>query len=254
MRIQPAGNAGQHRGDDKDDHFHPGGIDAHRLGHHAAAAQCADGAAGPRLQQVLHGDRRQQQHQPDQRIHAAAAIQLQAEYFHRGDAVQAVILAQELQVAEQEKQRQAPGYRAQRQIMAGQPHRDHAYRVGGQHRQRQPDQQAQPRRQAIAGGQVSGGIGTQADKGSLAERSQAADAGQQYQAQRNDRIQAYVVGQGDPEFGSGQQRQQDNGRHECQVNAVEPLLHHSSSSSLCLLLSERHSKTGIISVNTITSL
>ncbi|MNY59453.1 hypothetical protein D3C86_1959070 [compost metagenome] len=104
MRIEKARHARQDRRDDKDHHFHPRGIDAHRLGHHAAALERADGAARARVQQVLHRQHGQQHHRPDQVEHRAARLQLDAEERQDGDAVDAVVLAQELQVAEHEEQ------------------------------------------------------------------------------------------------------------------------------------------------------
>ena len=65
------------------------------------------------------------------------------------------------------------------------------------HDQRQ--QQSDPRRQAHRHGRPGRGIGGDADKGGLSERRHAADAGQQHQAERDQRGDADIVEQRDGE-------------------------------------------------------
>ncbi|MCY1226722.1 hypothetical protein D9M72_389680 [compost metagenome] len=193
VRVQEAGHARQHCRHHEDHHLHPRGVHTHGLGHHAAALERADGAARARVQQVLHRQHGQQHHRPDQVEHRAARLQLDAEERQHRDPVQAVILAQELQVAEQEEQRQAPGNGRQRQVVAGHAHRDQPDHIGRCHRDHQPHQQPEPRRQPELRGQVRSAVRAQPHERGLPERGHATHAGQQHQPDRHDAVQPDVV-------------------------------------------------------------
>ena len=52
VRVEPAGQAGQHRGMDEDQQLHPRGRHAERFRRHMSAPQRAHGAAGARVEQV----------------------------------------------------------------------------------------------------------------------------------------------------------------------------------------------------------
>ncbi len=118
MRIQPAGDASQQCRQHKDQYFYPSRVDAHCFGHYSTAVERADSAARARVQQVLQTDQRHQQDRPDKIKHLAPRIEIDAKQVKRRDAVQAIVFAEELQVAEQKIQRQRPGDRAERQIVA----------------------------------------------------------------------------------------------------------------------------------------
>ena len=60
MRVEPAGEAGQHRGIDEDQKLGARRLHAKRFGGDVSAPQRADGAAGARVQQV-HGEQRANQ-------------------------------------------------------------------------------------------------------------------------------------------------------------------------------------------------
>ena len=102
MRIEPAGDTGELGGDGEDDDLVPGGVDTHRLGHHDAALERADGAAVARIEQVLRRHHAKHQGDPDQVVELAAALQFHAEQAHRRDAAEPGMAAEGLDVAEQE--------------------------------------------------------------------------------------------------------------------------------------------------------
>src|SRR5207253_6546064 len=106
---------------------------------------------------------------PDREIDRAGIEHPEAADRERRDARYAVIAAEEFQLAEKVKQPDAPGDGAERQIMAGQSHRDDAEQDGGDAADQERERQCQPRREAIGRGQNRRGIGTEAAEGGLAE-------------------------------------------------------------------------------------
>src|ERR1700738_1118616 len=87
----------------------------------------------------------------------------------RRDAGDAVVAAEEFELAEQIEQPEAPGDGAERQIMGGQPHRDEAEQDRGDAADQKRKRQRQPWRQAGGRGQHRRGIGAEAAKRRLAE-------------------------------------------------------------------------------------
>ncbi len=126
MRIEPAGQAGQHRRIDEDQELGARRLHAKRLGGDVSAPQCADRAAGARVQQV-HGEQRCDQHRdPDREIDRSGVEHLQRADRQWRDTGDAVIATEELELAEQIEQADAPGDGAERQIVTRQPYRDEA--------------------------------------------------------------------------------------------------------------------------------
>jgi hypothetical protein len=117
----------------------------------------------------------------------------------RRDAGDAVVTAQKFELAEQVEQGDAPGDGAERQIMAGQAHRDQAERDRGDAAHQQRERQRQPRRYAVGRGQHRRGVGAETAKRRLAERGEAADAGQQHQPHRHQCREPDIVQEHDPE-------------------------------------------------------
>ena len=199
MRIEPAGQAGEHRRIDEHQKLGARRLHAERFAGDMPAPQRADRAAGAGIQQV-HGQQCRDQHRdPDREIDRAGIEHPEIADRERRDAGDAVIAAEEFQLAEQIKQADAPGDGAERQIVAGQPHRDDAEQDGGDAADQQRERQRQPRRDAIGRGQHRRGVGAEAAKRGLAERGEAADAGQQHQPHRHQRGEADIVEQHDPE-------------------------------------------------------
>ncbi len=211
MRIQPARQAGQQRSNREDADLETQGVDAHGLGHLRAGLERAYGPAHARVQQVQHGQRCQQHQRPGQQEKHTALAQLPAEQRQAGHAEDAVVFAQRLQVAHGVVQRQAPGQRGQRQVVARHAQRDPAQHDGADGGQAQADPQGQPGREPGVHREPGRGVGADADKSRLAKRGQAADAGQQHQAEHSEAGDADVVELGDPELGHGQHRDQHNG-------------------------------------------
>src|SRR5882757_5169978 len=103
-------------------------------------------------------------------------------------------------------------------------------------------------------GQHTGGIGAEADKSGLSERGHAADAGQQHQPDRDQAGDADVIEQRHPviRHQPGEGRDQDRQRADEWDERPPGQLH--SASSAWGATSERHASTGMIKVNTSTSL
>ena len=185
MRVQPARQAGQQRGVEEHDGLQARGVDAEALGHHARGS-AARGSRGPSASRA--GSRRHQRDQrerPDQVIDARPLSSRMPHERDRRQVGKPGVLAQQLHVAEHEVDRDAPGDRASRQVVARQAQRDRAEEQRHRGHQQQAEQRARARASAaVLGGQHRGGVGGEADERLLAERHHAGDAGQQHQAQR----------------------------------------------------------------------
>ncbi len=99
-------------------------------------------------------------------------------------------------------------------------------------------------------------VGCDADERRLAERRGAAHAGEQHEAERDQRADADVVQQRDAEVAQHGRRERDRGGGDERDPCTAVQLHasiSSSSSSACALSSERSMSTGISRLNTITS-
>jgi hypothetical protein len=91
-----------------------------------SAPQRADGAAGARVQEVRGEQCANQHREPDRVIDRAGVDHLERADRQRRDAGDAVIAAEEFELAEEVEQAEPPGDGAERQIVAGQPHGDEA--------------------------------------------------------------------------------------------------------------------------------
>ena len=165
------------------------------------------------------------------------------------------------QIAEQEVERHAPGNGAQAadngptgaasgSPAARPPRTCVTNRLATSASQGDASQRQQPAGSPSAVVKYSRGISAQADKGGLSKRSQPAHAGQQNQSQRHQRIEPDVVEQGDVEL---RQNHADPAPAAATKPTISTLLAHSSSSTW-RVVSERQTSTGMIRVNTITSL
>ncbi len=217
MCVEKAGNRGQHRRINEDHDAHPCGIHAHRFRHRAAAAQRANRASGPTIKQI---------HDPDQVVDVPARLQIDAEHVEHGNAVDAVVLAEHLQIAEQKEQRETPRDRPERQKVARQPHRHRAEHQRDQRGQHDADDQREPRRHTEVRRQIGGRISADADERRLPEARHAADAGQQHEPDGDDRIQPDVVQQRDPVLGHANGlRQHGQREHHHEEQPEEPVLY-----------------------------
>ena len=126
VRVEPAGDARQQRRVDEHDELHARGADAEQLGGKRSATQRANGAPGARVEQVVRGNGRQQHARPDHVVDAAAVVEVPAGDVEWRDGRDAVVAMEQLELAEQEVQAQAPGDGAERQVVARQAHRRQA--------------------------------------------------------------------------------------------------------------------------------
>ena len=123
--------------------------------------------------------------------------------------------------------------------------------------QRQREQQAEPGRDALGGGQPGSGVSGDADKRGLAERGQPADAHEQDEAERHQRVDADVIEQRDGEAADEQRQdgeRENAGTDHCVARRAAHVSISSSSSSTWPIVNDRHSKIGINRLNTATSL
>ena len=118
MRIEPAGQAGENRRIDEHQQLGARRLHAKRFAGDMPAPQRADRAAGAGVQKVHGQQRRDQYRDPDREIDRAGIEHPEIADRERRDARDAVIAAEEFQLAEQVKQPDAPGDGAERQIMA----------------------------------------------------------------------------------------------------------------------------------------
>ncbi len=132
--IEPAGDAGEQCGVDEHDDLGAHGADAEGLRGNRAAAQRADGAAGAGVEQVVGGDGRQDHAQPDDVVDAAAVVEVIAGEVEGRDGGDAVVAVEQLQLAEQEIEAQAPGDGAERQVVADEAHGEQAEDQRGERR------------------------------------------------------------------------------------------------------------------------
>ena len=199
---------------------------------------------------------RDQHRDPDRVIDRAGIEHLERADRQRRNPGDAVIAAEEFELAEQIKQPDAPGDGAERQIVAGQPHRDEAEQHRGAAADQQRQRQRQPWRHAIGRRQHRRGVGAKAAKRRLAERGQAADAGQQHQAHRHQRGEPDIVEQHDPERRHARDERDHRHQQREDRDRQQPLRHRhqSFSSSTAGAASDRSTRTGRISVKTMTSL
>ena len=257
VRVQPARHRGKQRGQHEHLDAMACGVDTHRLGHHAARLERADGTPLAGVEQVVQHPQREQQHGPDhhaQHARGGERPRPDGERRHPGDAG---VSAQHLEIAEQVVQAEAPGDGAQGQVVARQLQRDRTEPPRHREGEHDAEREADPRQRGGAEGGGAPGrradprrrVGPEAHERGLAERRHAAHAGQHHEPGGDHRVQADhgelghgVVGQPGP----GEREQHHRGERE-------PAPRHSSS-SMWRLFSERHHSTGMISVKTSTSL
>ena len=126
MRIQPAGETGEHGGEHEDLQLRRRHVDAERLGGDRAPAQRAYRPAGARAQQVVRGDDREHDRKPDDDEILARIDQCVTSEFERRDARHAVVRTERGEIAEQVEDRRTPRDRPQRQEMPRQADGDRA--------------------------------------------------------------------------------------------------------------------------------
>ena len=253
MRIEPTREAGQNRRVDEDEKLRARHVDAKGLGGQRAATKDADGTANATIQQIAGGEQRQDDNAPDEHEKRARVGQRIGTDHDGRDAGQAIVRAKPGRVAEDVKEGDAPGDRAERNVVSRQAHRERADHERAEARHEQRRGQREPGRQAPARREHRTGVRAKTHEGRLPERCHAADAGQQDQSQRHETRDRDIVEQRDPVGRQREQReQQHRNRSGGREGAAQPRTH--SSSSAALPPSERRSRNGRIMVKTSTSL
>ena len=192
MRIQPARQRGQQGRQHKELDAVARSVDTHGFRHDLAALERANRSAFPRIQQVVEQPHGQQHHHPDHHTNRARRRQIKPRDLDGRNAGQAGLAAQKLHIAEQVVQTQAPGNRAQWQIVALQLHRDRAQHPGHDEGDDKAQQQAQPGQGLSPKDATQGvrchrrctdpgrGVGSHAHKGRLTKRSHTAHTRQHH--------------------------------------------------------------------------
>ena len=257
VRVEPAGEAGEQCGEDEQREANPERIGADARQQHRATAQAADRATGPRLQQIAVEDEGEPDQRPDQVVDRLRLDQRPTADTQRRDIGKPGVPAEGVDVAEQQRDREPPGDRAERQEVAAEAQRQEADRQRGEAGQREGEDEAEPGRRAMRGGEPRAGVGGDADEGGLAERGRAADAGEQHQAERDQRADADVVEQRDAELAEPERRQRDHRDGDRDDRAMAARRRHSSisssSSSAWAEKNERSRSAGMSRLKTITS-
>ena len=252
MGVEPAGKAGEDGGIDEDEKLHPRRVDAERGGDQRAAPQHADRAADAAVEQVAGRDHREHHDEPDQDVIFARISQRMRPDADRRDAGQAVMRAEPCGVAEQIEEGDAPGDRAERHVMAREPHRHRADEQRAKTGDDQRRRQGEPGRDAPVDAEHGARIGAEADESRLTEGGHAADARQQHEAERHEARDADIAEQRDPEI---RQPEIGDDQQEKRDDRPGPAFHGAhSSSSAPWPPSDRNSRKGMMIVKTSTSL
>src|SRR3972149_3953028 len=98
----------------KNDDLQPGGVNAKAFGHDAAALQGADRAANARIQKIACCEQRRKCRQPDWIKELAPIAERDAENAEGGNIGEPGIFAENFQIAEDEKDADAPRDRPER--------------------------------------------------------------------------------------------------------------------------------------------
>ncbi len=208
--VQPAGQAGQHARVHEGDGARVGEGDA-EAGRGASGPQRADRAADAAAEQVA-----RHQDGAEHRQGHHGVVQPAVEEAHAGDrerrqADDAVVAAEQVEVAEHVEQAHRPSERAQRQVVPGQPQRHDADHPRPHPGRQQRARQRQPGRDAEPHGEQRGGVCAEAHEGRLAEGGHGAEAGQHHEPQHQHRGDAGVVRQRHPlQRHAGQHGQQEH--------------------------------------------
>ena len=254
MRVEPAGETGEHGCIDEQHQLEAGRSGPEGFRRRRAAPQQAHGAADAAVEQVAACDHRKDDRDPDSDEEIAGIGEREGAYAQRRNAGHAVVAAETFHVAEEIEERNAPGDRAKRQVVARQAHGEGANDQRREAGDGERNRQANPRRQAEVRCQHGARIGAESDEGRLPERRHAADARQQHEAERNEARDADVIEQRHPigRQQAGEWRDENGERGDAGKEAHEAA--HSSSSSTWPAVSERQTRTGMMAAKTIASL
>ncbi len=137
--------------------------------------------------------------------------------------------------------------------MPGQPGGDQPEKPRGRAGKDKADDQAHDGLRACELGEQRGRIGRETDKARLPERSLPADAGEQHQAERDQRGQSDIAEQRDVKFGQHRGNEHNGGNRRRHGEPTSSGVRRHARSSVDPLRNESQTRTGISRVNTITS-
>ena len=149
MGIEPSGQRAEERGDDERHQLDLECADPEAFDQRIAAAKRAHRAADAGVEQVVADEQDRHDDRPDQEIDLPALDQGERADRDRRNARDAVMLTEAIDVAEQERDRQSPGDRAQRQEVAAQAQRHEAQDRGDAAGQDDGQHQSEPGRIAV---------------------------------------------------------------------------------------------------------
>ena len=212
VRVEPAGQAGEQRGEHEQREPHPERVGADARQQHRAAAQAPDRAARPRLQQVAVEEEGQADQRPDQVVDRVRLDQRPAADASAAARSTSPVWRPNASTLPNRSAIERP----QAIVLSGRkwpPRRSVSRPIASAARPVRPsaNNEAEPGRGAVRRRQPGGGVGGDADERGLAERGGAADAGEQHQAERDQRADADVVEQRDAELAEPERRERDRG-------------------------------------------
>jgi hypothetical protein len=118
VRVEPPRHGREQRRVDEHDDLEPCGVDAERLGHFEVTAQRTNGAARTGIEQVARRPQRDERETPDQEIVVTLVPKFEAEETERRNAGETRMAAQELEIAKEEREADAPGDRREGKVVA----------------------------------------------------------------------------------------------------------------------------------------
>ena len=262
MREQKSRDPGIQRGDDEDGAAQAHGVDPDALAHQPRAIQRADRPPDTAIEQTGGHRHHDRNNRPDHTQVDPLALGGQRGDAQRRDVADAIEAMQQRQRAEQSEKAHAPRHRNKRQKVTGQSRGHQPEQPRGRSGNDKPDNQAGDRRSPGELRQQRGGVGCEADEARLSKRSLPTDAGQQHQAERDQRRQSDITEQRDIKRRQHIRNDHDNNDRREQAKPMSPGSHagcgnatrrpHARSSG-DPLRNDSHTRIGISKVNTITS-
>jgi hypothetical protein len=231
VRVEPARDSREERGDDEERKPHPHRVGADAREQRRAAAQAAHRAPRARVEQVAREGERCADEEPDHDVDGARIGERPGSDAKRRHVRDAAVAAERFEVAEDDHDRQAPRDRRQRQVVPTEAQRHRADDERRDAGQGEREDEAEPRRRAVHGRQPCARVRGDADERRLPERRRAADAGQQHEAERDERGDADVVEERDGEAAADERSDRERSDGEDDERAPHRRAAHVSISS-----------------------
>ena len=157
---------------------------------------------------------------------APLVLELESRDGERGNAGHARVPAENLEIAEDVVEADAPRDGRERKVVSLHPQRDESEEQRDDQRDRKADGEREPRGRSEMRREVGGRVRAEADERGLPERRLPGDAGQEHEPERDHAVEADVVAERDVELRRSERHGCEHQHEEDQCGA----LHYSSSS------------------------